>query len=359
MTVYLDTETFSATPIRDGTYKYAADCEVDIISYAVDDRGAEVLDVTENPAHAREFVLWMINDCEDEIVAHNAMFDRNVLRLGNLKIEIPIERWRCCMVKGMAHGLPGGLEKQGDILGIDSDKKKLKDGKALMMLFCKPRPRNMKLRRATRLTHPAEWARYLEYARTDVIAMREVWKKLPSWNYGAQEVALWHLDQMINDRGYLIDVEFANAALVATDREQELLAKRAVEMTDGYVNAATQRDRLLEYILGEYGYHLPDLQKATLERLLTDDRIEEGAKDLIRLRLDASTTSTAKYKTLTKAVGSDDRLRGTLQFDGAARTRRDAGRIFQPQNLPSRGLLPNEDVEFGIAAVKADCLDML
>ncbi|MDQ5979585.1 MAG: polymerase, partial [Verrucomicrobiota bacterium] len=59
MTVYLDTETFSATPIRDGTYKYAADCEVDIISYAVDDRGAEVLDVTENPAHAREFVLWM------------------------------------------------------------------------------------------------------------------------------------------------------------------------------------------------------------------------------------------------------------------------------------------------------------
>lgn len=354
--IYLDTETFSATPIRDGTYKYAADCEVDIIAYAVDDGPVEVLDMT--LGGYRGFVSDLLYEA-DEIVAHNAMFDRNVLRLGNLRIDIPISKWRCCMVKGMAHGLPGGLEKQGAILGIDQDKRKLHEGRDLMMLFCKPRPANSKLRRATRATHPDKWARYLEYARNDVAAMREIWKKLPSWNYGAQEIALWHLDQKINDRGYLIDVEFANAALVATDREQELLAKRAVEMTDGYVKAATQRDRLLEYILGEYGYHLPDLQKATLERLLTDDRIEQGAKDLIRLRLDASTTSTAKYKTLTKAVGADDRLRGTLQFDGAARTRRDAGRIFQPQNLPSRGLLPNEDVEFGIAAVKADCLDML
>lgn len=357
MTVYLDTETFSETPIRDGTYKYAASCEVDIISYALDDGPAEVLDVT--MGCNLEFFKWMINDTGDEIVAHNAMFDRNVLRLGNLKIEIPIERWRCCMVKGMAHGLPGALEKQGAILGLPQDMRKLSEGRELMMLFCKPRPANVKLRRATRLTHPEKWVRYLEYARMDVVAMREVWKKLPSWNYGPEEIALWHLDQKINDRGYLIDVEFAKAALVATDREQAQLAKRAVEMTSGYVQAATQRDRMLEYILGEYGYHLPDLQKATLERLLTDDRIEEGAKDLIRLRLDASTTSTAKYKTLTRSVGADDRLRGTLQFDGAARTRRDAGRIFQPQNLPSRGLLPNEDVEFGIAAVKADCLDML
>jgi DNA polymerase len=356
--LWLDTETYSPTPIQAGTYKYAANCEVDIIAYAVDDGPVDVLDMTLRDPHD----VWMFQDLvakADEIVAHNAMFDRNVLRLGNLKIETLTSKWRCCMVKGMAHGLPGGLEKQGDILGIDSDKKKLKDGKALMMLFCKPRPKNMKLRRATRETHPAEWARYLEYARNDVAAMREIWKKLPSWNYGQQEIALWHLDQMINDRGFQIDTEFAEMALVATDREQELLAKRAVQMTNGYLEAATQRDRVLQYILGEYGYHLPDLQKATLERLLTDDRIEEGVKDLLRLRLSAGTTSTAKYKTLVKAVGADGRLRGTLQFDGAARTRRDAGRIFQPQNLPSRGLMPNDQVQLGIEAVRADCADML
>ena len=358
MLLYLDTETYSETPIKDGTYVYAANVEVDIIAYAVDDGPVDVLDMTLRDPHD----VWMFQDLvakADEIVAHNAMFDRNVLRLGNLAIDVPISKWRCCMVKGMAHGLPGGLEKQGDILGIDSDKKKLKDGRTLMMLFCKPRPVNSKLRRATRETHPKEWARYLEYARNDVAAMREIWKKLPSWNYGPQELALWHLDQVINDRGFQIDTEFAQMALVTTEREQVLLAKQTHEATGGYVDAATQRDRMIEYILGEYGYHLSDLQGATVERMLDDERIDEGVKELLRLRVAASTSSTAKYKTLVRAVGSDGRLRGTLQFDGAARTRRDAGRIFQPQNLPSRGLMPNDQIELGIAAVRADCADML
>ena len=356
MILWLDTETYSETPIKDGTYKYAASCEVDIIAVAVDDGPVTVIDVT--ASGVPDTFLAML-DQADEIVAHNAMFDRNVLRLGNLRIDTPISKWRCCMVKGLAHGLPGALDKVGDILGIDQDKRKLKEGRDLMMLFCKPRPKNMKLRRATRLTHPEQWVRYLEYARHDVMAMREIWKKLPSWNFGPQEIALWHLDQMINDRGICIDVEFAKAALVATDREQALLAKQAKQMTNGYVEAATQRDRMIEFILGEYGYHLKDLQGSALERLLQDERVESGVKDLLRLRLAASTTSTAKYKTLTRAVGDDGRLRGTLQFDGAARTRRDAGRIFQPQNLPSRGLMPHDEVQLGIAAVKADCADML
>lgn len=356
MILWLDTETYSETPIKDGTYKYAANCEVDIIAVAVDDGPVTVIDVT--ASGVPDTFLAMLEQA-DQIIAHNAMFDRNVLRLGNLRIETPISKWRCCMVKGLAHGLPGSLDKVGDILGIDQDKRKLKEGRDLMMLFCKPRPKNMKLRRATRLTHPEQWARYLEYARHDVMAMREIWKKLPSWNFGPQEIALWHLDQMINDRGICIDVEFAKAALVATDREQALLAKQAKQMTNGYVEAATQRDRMIEFILGEYGYHLKDMQGSTLERLLQDDRVEPGVKDLLRLRLAASTTSTAKYKTLVRAVGDDGRLRGTLQFDGAARTRRDAGRLVQVQNLPSRGLMPHDEVQLGIAAVKADCADML
>ena len=359
MVLFLDTETFSETPIKQGTYKYAANCEIDIFAYARDDEDPQVVDLTLGIPDD----WWMIADLmrnADSLVAHNAMFDRNVLRLNRIyPVEVPIEKWRCCMVRGLAHGLPGALEKQGEILGLSPDHQKLKEGKALMQLFCKPRPKNMKLRRATRTTHPQQWERYLEYARMDVVAMREIWRKLPDWNYREEEIALWHLDQKINDRGYQIDTELAEAALRATEAEQARLADQTQELTDGRVEAATQRDRVIEYILAEHGYHLKDLQGSTIERLIDDERIDRGARELLKLRQEASTTSTAKYKTLLNAVGDDGRLRGTLQFDGAARTRRDAGRIFQPQNLPSRGLLDQAEVDFGIEALKADAADML
>lgn len=373
MTTWLDTETFGETPIKDGTYKYAANCEVDIFAYAIDDGPVTVLDMTAKPAENRSIVSDLLLDSDDIIVAHNSMFDRNALRLGNLKIDVPIHRWRCSMVRALAHGLPGSLDTLGEILGIEQDKKKHKAGKDLMRLFCKPLPKNSKLRRATHHTHPDEWARYLAYAGNDIEAMRAINAKLPSWNYTTgelpedrsqwkachRELNLWHLDQMINDRGFMVDTDLARAALRAVDREQARLSAKARERTDGYVSAATQRDRMLEHILMEFGVDLPDLRGSTVERLLDNSDIDEGLKELLRIRLQASTTSTAKYKALLKAVNDDDRLRGTLQFDGAARTRRDAGRTFQPQNLPSRGLLPHEETEFGIEAMKADAEDLL
>ena len=155
------------------------------------------------------------------------MFDRNVLRLSrNVQLDIPIERWRCSMVRAMAHGLPGSLDKIGEILRLPHDKQKLKEGKALVQLFCKPRPKNQKLRRATRHTDPELWARFIEYAKGDIVSMREIWDKLPSWNYQGQELALWHLDQKINDRGFAVDEELVEAAIRATDREQKKLAAR-------------------------------------------------------------------------------------------------------------------------------------
>ncbi|MDP2830100.1 MAG: hypothetical protein Q8O37_16030 [Sulfuricellaceae bacterium] len=107
----------------------------------------------------------------------------------------------------MSHSLPGSLDKLGDVLGLPLDQQKHKDGKALIRLFCMPRPKRVKLRRATRETHPEEWARFVEYARQDVATMREIYKKLPKWNYpaNAAEYALWQLDQRINRRGVTID----------------------------------------------------------------------------------------------------------------------------------------------------------
>src|SRR5690606_5575742 len=216
----------------------------------------------------------------------------------------------------------------------------------LIQLFCKPQPANRAHRRATSETHPEKWAEFLAYAKNDILAMRELRKKMPKWNYRNSELALWHLDQTINDRGVCIDMDLVQSAMEAVEKAQKVLAKQTKEMTNGEVEAATQRDAMLKHILDAHGVSLPDMQKATLERRLNDDSLPLAVRELIAIRLQASTTSTAKYKALSLGTNSDGRLRGTLQFNGASRTGRWAGRLFQPQNLPRPAL--NQDViDFG------------
>lgn len=360
--IFMDSETYCEVPIKSGTYRYAEACETDILTFAVGDEPVVNLDIAiDGPG---EFVDALERYPEMPVVAHNAMFDRTTMRLGKLKLDIPIRRWRCAMVKAYAHALPGSLEKLGEVLGIDQDKRKMKRGHELMMLFCKPRPKNHKLRRATRTTHPKEWAEYRDYASQDTVALREIWHATPSWNYGETgigrvELDLWHRDQKANDRGYLIDLDLAHAAVAAVEEEQVRLSRCVADMTDNAVEAATQRDKMLEYLLLQHGMVLADLTKATVSRLLEDDDLPKEVRMLLLLRQQASQTSTAKYGAVIKGVSADGRLRGTVQMNGASRTRRAAGRLFQPQNLPSRDLPPPAEIEFLIAAIKAGAIGMI
>lgn len=335
MKLWVDTETYSEVPIKQGTYKYVANSELMIVTWAIDDGPVQGWDVTEDPTVPHDLALAMLE--ADEAGAHNALFDRLVTNKHLPTYAIPLEKWRCTMVKALAHSLPGGLDKLCEILKVPQDKRKLKIGKDLVKFFCKPRPKNSKLRRATRETHPIEWAQFLEYAKTDIDAMREVDKRLPNWNYSGFELALWHLDQRINDRGFNVDLDLADAAINAVVKEQANLSLQTMEITNGEVSSTNKRDALLEHILGEYLIALPDLQGATLERRLNDPDLPEGLKELLRIRLQASTTSTSKYKALVNGA-TEGRLRGTLQFDGAGRTGRWSGRTFQPQNLPRYAL---------------------
>lgn len=286
-------------------------------------------------------------------VTGNSMFDRTALRFNNY--NVPIDRWRDTMVQALCHALPGGLDKLCTIFGIAEEDAKLKDGKSLIQLFCKPRPKNMKLRRATRETHPEEWARFIEYGKSDVRAMRSLHYAMPKFNYPGgmnDELGNWHLDQKINDRGFKVDLDLVNAAISVVKLEKEALKQQAFDCTKGAVTSATKRDQVLEHILMEYGIPLPDLTKATLERRLNDPDIPRGVKELLAIRLQATTTSTSKYLALKKATNGDGRCRGTIQFGGASRTLRAAGRTFQPQNLPSRGLLEDYEIDFGVKALK-------
>ena len=355
--LYLDLETFSTEPIKHGTYKYAENAEIMLFAYARNDEPARVIDLVNQPfmrINIDQLLGWA-----DVIVAHNSMFDRSVLRYNGFgDYTVHIDKWQDTMVKAMSLSLKGALGDLCDILQIDAEHAKDKDGNKLVQLFCKPLGKNRKLDRATRETHPAEWAKFVEYARLDVEAMRAIDRKLPDWNYKDSELALWHLDQTINDRGVCIDTELVEKALVTIGAEKIRLANQAKTMTSGAVASTTQRDETLKFILSQFGIELLDLQKSTVETALLDGAIPDEAKDLLRNRLWSSTTSTAKYKALINGVNLDGRLRGTLQFNGASRTGRWSGRTFQPQNLP-RPALDNDTIEHGIDLIKLGHPDLL
>lgn len=352
--LWLDFETFSETPITHGTHAYAADAEILLCTYALDDGPVQVFEHFDDMP---EDLYDALTDYRVEVWAHNSAFDRTILR-HCWGMEIPIPRWRDTMVQALSHSLPASLGMLCEVLGLEGDKAKDKAGKKLIQLFCKPRPKSSKISRATKDTHPEDWAAFVEYAKSDIEAMRAVHKIMPMWNYQGAELDLWHLDQKINDRGMCMDVELARAAVAAVEVAQTELAAKTLEITEGEVESATKRDALLQHIVEMYGVVLPNLQKATVALRLEDDDLDPGLRELLEMRQQASTSSTAKYTSLLKAVSSDGRLRNTKQFNGASRTGRWAGRVFQPDNLP-RPTLAQDVIELGVEALKAGCADLV
>ncbi len=343
MILWLDLETACRVPIKHGTYAYAAGAWILLVAYAIDNGEARAVEFN------RDEVQAMI-DKADQIAIHNAAFDVAVLRANG--VEVPTEKLIDTMALANLHGLPGSLDKLSEIFRLETPK--MKDGRKLIQLFCVPR-RDGTFTDPAR--HPAEWERFKEYAAVDIIAMRDLYAKLPKWSWTDTERELWILDQRINTRGVLLDVELAQAAVRAVEKAQVLLAERAHELTDGIVESATQRAALLAYINEVFGVDLPDLRAGTVEKALESPQ-HPGLVDLLHVRLQATTSSTAKYVAAMNAVGQDGRLRGTLQYCGASRTGRWAGRLVQLQNLP-RPTLKQDVIDIGIEALKLDAADLL
>lgn len=353
--LWIDLETYSKTDIKGaGTYEYARTCDILLVAYALDDGPVRLWDRTKTPATPDDLFEALTNP-ETEYTAHNAMFDRSVLAAHGYALAGDPDRWSCTMCQAYLHGFTGSLDKLGEIFGLGADKAKMKDGKKLINRFCKPAPRNHKADRYDAKTHPLEWARFCEYAVRDVEAMRTIAGKLPRWNLDVKE---YRLDQKINDRGFHVDLELAEAGRRAAIVEKAALAERFVELTNNDVRSPTQRAVFLEYINKRFGLELENTQRATLEPLLKK-KIDPALAELITISINANKTSTSKYATLIPATSPDSRFRGGLQFSGAARTRRFSGRTFQPQNLPSRGAPKPKQIETYIDALKIDCHDIL
>lgn len=353
--LFADLETFSPLNLPQvGSFRYAEDCEILLWGYAIDNEPARVWDCT-NPQtkempEALAKALKEVQAGERKIVWHNGMmFDTVVLAAHGY--HIPLEMTVDTMVIAYQHGLPGALGDLCDVLRMPTDKAKDKDGKRLVQLFCKPQPECYKVRRHDRYTKPEDWIKFVNYCRLDVEAERELFNVLPKWNCTEWEHRLQVLDAEINRRGMQIDVELAEAAVELSERNKKLLAEETQRQTNGEVGAATQRDALIDYMAREYGWKIDTMTKAELEKRVDDPSVPEPVRELLKLRLMSTKTSIQKFKALLRRVNKDGRIRGGLQFRGAARTGRWGGRGFQPQNL-ARPTMPQREIDFAAAVLK-------
>jgi DNA polymerase len=262
-------------------------------------------------------------------------------------------------VRAYQHGLVGSLEKLGQIYRLSEDKAKVADGRRLVHLFCKPQGAKSVVARATRLTHHAEWRDFIRYAKQDVVAMRELDKKLPRWNETDTEIVVRALDQTINDRGFYVDLDLASKARDAVVKEQEENKKKVAELTDGAVDSATKRDKMLAYILSTYGVTLLDMRVGTLTRRLQDPNLPQEVKDLIELRMQSAGTAHTKFESIIECACNDSRIKGMLQYCGAARTGRWGGRKVQPHNFMRPKHHLKKSLDAGVTALKGGFADIV
>lgn len=352
--LFIDHESFSAAELKKcGSYAYAEHptTEIMLTTYAFDDGPVYCYDATDGSPMPRDlrralrlFARGYTGDDGPRMVGANyLMFDRLLLR-ECWGYDITPRNIIDTMVLAFRHALPGSLAAQCEVLGVSEDLAKDKAGKALIQRFCKPTPKNYKVRRYDRATHPQEWRQFVAYAKSDITAMREVFHRITTWGNSAFEDEVLAVDQLINDRGFYVDAALAEAAIAAVKRHKaELQAEAAEKWGKGLTGAAFIP--LLQELAP--AFDVPNAQKSTLNDLLSDEDLPDDARTLIEMRLGASSTASTKYNPLLLGLSRDGRRRGCIQYGGASRTLRFAGKGFQPQNL-ARGYFSGEELNAGI-----------
>ena len=336
--LYLDTETYSATDIRSaGSYKYMDDpaFEILLLPFAWDDGPVGVLDLTDPEDHEElQDIIAGLKDPDVIKIAHNIAFERRAYHRA-FNFYQPPEQWVDTMILCAMNGLPMSLEGAGAALGLEEQK--IKEGTALISYFCKPCKPTIKNGGRTRNLpqhDPEKWERFKEYAKRDVEVMRTIYKRLERYPIPEFERELWATDARINERGVMVDIELAEAAVAVDDAFTEEHTKE-MQMLTGLDNPNSV-SQLKEW-LTTVGIDCESLNKETVGAL-KKDATDSITKRVLALRQLLGKTSTTKYKAMTNAACSDHRVRGLLQYYGAGRTGRWAGRLVQVQNLPQNHL---------------------
>lgn len=331
----IDLETFSSVPIaKAGAQKYISspDFAILLFGYSLDGAPVQVIDI----ATGERLPPWLVQalTSPDYIKhAYNAPFEWGCLSkfLGWL----PPEQWRCTMFHGLYCGYTAGLDATGKALGLAEDKRKLNTGKALIRYFCTPcAPSKANGGRTRNLPQhdPAKWQLFKEYNAQDVVTEMEIERRLSAFPVPDWVQRQWEIDLIINARGVAVDMDFVQGALYLGDTVRKCLMQEATALSKlDNPNSVGQLTRWLEEEMGE---ELGDLRKDTVARLLNKDGNSPHVRRMLEIRQELGKTSTKKYDAIEAAVCPDGRVRGLLQFYGANRTGRWAGRLVQVQNLP-------------------------
>lgn len=330
--LFIDVETYSSVDIKEsGAYKYieSPDFEILIIGYALDDGLVKIVDLAQGEEMPEEFEEALLDpDCVK--VAHNAVFER--LSFSRIGYNVPAEQWYCTSVKAAYCGLPLSLDKVSKALNLTD--KKLDTGKALIKYFSCPckatRVNGMRTRNYPEHA-PEKWEMYKEYNKYDVLAEREIFKRLEAYIIPDIERKMYVLDQNINDRGILVDMELAESAIAVDNTYTSILTQHAQQLT-GLENPNSPV-QIKQWVEKTTGCVVMSLSKETMPDLMKEFADYPDAIELLNIRKKLSKTSIKKYYAMLNCAMKDHRVRGTFQFYGANRTGRWAGRLLQLQNL--------------------------
>ena len=340
----IDLETFSSVPIaKAGAQKYIASPDFEILLFAYSLNGAPP--VCCDIAQGELLPDWVLDAlCNPQCLKHayNAAFEWGCLSkfMGR---QLPPEQWRCTMFHGLYAGYPAGLDAAGRALGLPEDKRKLSTGKALIRYFCvpcTPTKSNGGRRRNLPNHDPARWELFKEYNTQDVTTETEIERRLslitvPDWLQKQ-----WETDLIINARGVTVDMDMVDGALKIGATVRERLTQEAV-LISGLSNPNSVQ-QLSAWLEQETGEEVTDLRKDTVAKMIAQAPDIPEVQRMLEIRQELGKTSTKKYDAIEQAVCPDGRVRGLLQFYGANRTGRWAGRLVQVQNLPRTYTQPLE-----------------
>ena len=348
----IDIETYSDISLPDcGVHRYVASEQFGILlfAYSIDEGEIRVIDLASGERMPEEVMDLLMDDSVIK-TAFNAAFERTCINR-YFGISLPPEVWRCTAVQSAILALPLSLEGVGEALSLD--KKKMSEGKELIRFFCMPckatkanggRTRNLPS------DAPEKWEQFKTYCKRDVDVEMQIRKKLKKYPIPDREQVLYCMDQRINDRGIRVDTQMARQAIACDLLYKEAAAKRAYELS-GLENPNSVSQ--LKGWLSDKGIEVDSLAKDTVTELV--GKTEGEVSELLKIRLAMSKTSVKKYEAIERAV-CDGRVHGLLQFYGANRTGRWAGRLVQIHNLPQNHM---EDLELARSLVKEGRFDLV
>ena len=332
----IDLETYSSVDIKKAgaqAYIRSPDFEILLFGYSIDGAEPVVIDLACGEK-IPFYVIEAIYSPEYTKHAYNAPFEWGCLSK-YFGCKLPPSQWRDTMLHGLYCGYTAGLGTTGRALGLPEDKQKSNTGKALIRYFCSPcKPTKTNGFRTRNLPHhdPVRWRLFKEYNKQDVVAEMEIGDKLSVFPVPDFVQKQWETDLLINDRGVAVDMEFVHGALELGETVSNSLKEEAIQLTGLYNPNSVKQ--LAQWLEAETGEEVVNLRKETVAQLLGRDSNSDTVSRMLAIRQELGKTSTKKYNAIQTCVCPDGRVRGLLQYYGANRTGRWAGRLVQVQNLP-------------------------